>query len=79
MGKGKIDHKEAGHEESETGGGREVNDAQYYTLIAVPLFGILLNGALFIYLGSRIDKVIDAVNDVDKRVAVLEDRRAGAQ
>jgi hypothetical protein len=51
-----------------------MSDTQYYTLIAVPLVGILMNGALFIYLGGRIDKVIEKVNDIDSRVAVLEVR-----
>lgn len=53
-----------------------MNDAQYYTLIAVPLVGILMNGGLYIYLGSRIDALIRSVNEIDKRVAVLEERKA---
>lgn len=55
-----------------------MNETQYYTLIAVPLVGILMNAGLFIYLGGRVDKLIDKFGDVDKRVAVLEDRKAGA-
>lgn len=51
-----------------------MSETQYYTLIAIPLVGILMNSGLFIYLGSRIDKVIDKLNEVDSRVAVLEDR-----
>jgi hypothetical protein len=42
----------------------------------VPLAGILLNGALFMYLGGRIDRVIEKLSDLDSRVAVLEDRKA---
>jgi hypothetical protein len=52
-----------------------VNETQYYTLIAVPLVGILMNAGLFIYLGGRVDKLIDKMNDIDKRVAILEDRK----
>ncbi len=52
-----------------------MNETQYYTIIAIPLVGILMNGALFIYLGGRIDKLIDHFIDLDKRVAVLEDRK----
>lgn len=51
-----------------------MTETQYYTLIAIPLVGILMNGALFIYLGGRIDKLIEVVNGIDSRVAVLEDR-----
>lgn len=36
-----------------------MNEIQYYTLIAVPLVGILMNAALYIYLGGRIDKLIE--------------------
>lgn len=53
-----------------------MNESQYYTLIAVPLVGILLNGALFMYLGGRIDRVIEKLGELDSRVAVLEDRKA---
>ena len=49
-----------------------MNDTQYYTLIAVPLVGILMNGALFLYLGGRLDKLIDKVNELDVRVSVIE-------
>jgi hypothetical protein len=51
-----------------------VSDNQYYTLIAVPLVGILMNGALYIYLGSRIDKLIEFVQGIDRKVAVLEEK-----
>lgn len=51
-----------------------MSETQYYTLIAVPLVGILMNAALFIYLGGRIDKLIDKFGELDSRVAVLEDR-----
>ena len=44
-----------------------MTDAQYYTIIAVPLVGILMNGVLFVYLGSRIDKVIEHMNDIRER------------
>lgn len=30
-----------------------MNETQYYTIIAVPLVGILMNAALFIYFGRR--------------------------
>lgn len=56
-----------------------MNEAQYYTLIAVPLAGILLNGILFMALGGRIDKVIEKLGEIDSRVAVLEDRKARGQ
>jgi hypothetical protein len=36
-----------------------MTETQYYTLIAVPLVGTLMNAALYIYLGSRIDKLIE--------------------
>lgn len=52
-----------------------MSETQYYTIIAVPLVGILMNAALFIYLGSRIDKLIEKFGEVDKRVAILEDRK----
>ena len=48
-----------------------MTESQYYTLITVPLVGILTNGGLVIYLGRRIDKVIEYVNDIRERVAVL--------
>jgi hypothetical protein len=51
-----------------------LTDNQYYTLIAVPLVGILMNGALYIYLGSRIDKLIEYVQGIDRKVAVLEEK-----
>ena len=51
-----------------------MNDTQYYTLIAVPLVGILMNGALFIYLGGRIDRLIDKFNDLAVRVTKIEAR-----
>lgn len=54
-----------------------MSDTQYYTLVAIPLIGILMNGGLFMYLGSRIDRVIEKVGDIDSRVAVLEDRLKG--
>jgi hypothetical protein len=50
-----------------------MTDAQYYTLIAVSLVGILMN-ALFIYLGGRLDKLVEKVGELDSRVAVLADR-----
>lgn len=53
-----------------------MSETQYYTIIAVPLVGILMNAALFIYLGGRIDKLIEKFGEVDKRVAILEDRKA---
>jgi hypothetical protein len=56
-----------------------MNDMQYYTLVAVPLVGILMNAGLFIYLGGRMDKLIEKFNDLDKRVAVLEDRAASTR
>jgi hypothetical protein len=37
-----------------------------------------MNGGLYIYLGGRIDKLIEKFGDVDKRVAVLEDRKLRA-
>lgn len=47
---------------------------QFYVLVAIPLVGILMQGGLFIYLGGRIDKVIDKVNDLDKRLSDVEKR-----
>lgn len=49
-----------------------MSDAQYYTLITVPLIGILMQTGLFLYLAHRIDKLIDTVNDINTRVKVLE-------
>jgi uncharacterized protein YoxC len=54
-----------------------MTDAQYYTIIAVSLVGILMNGVLFVYLGSRMDKVIEHMNDIRERVAVLEQKVKG--
>jgi hypothetical protein len=51
-----------------------MTETQFYTLVAIPLVGILMNGALFIYLGGRLDKLIEKVGEIDARVAVLEDR-----
>jgi hypothetical protein len=31
-----------------------MSETQFYTLVAVPLVGILMNAGLFIYLGGRI-------------------------
>ena len=53
-----------------------MSDSQFYTLVAVPLTGILLNGALFIYVGGRIDILTKAVSELQAKVAVLEDRHA---
>lgn len=47
---------------------------QFYVLVAIPLVGILMNGALFIYLGGRMDRLVEKVAELDARVAVLEDR-----
>jgi len=49
-----------------------MTNEQFYVLAAIPLVGILMNAALFIYLGGRIDKLTEKVDDLDKRVAVLE-------
>ena len=49
-------------------------ETQFYTLVTVPLVGILLNGALFIYVGGRIDTLTKAVAELQAKVAVLEDR-----
>jgi hypothetical protein len=43
-----------------------VNNTQYYTLIAVPLVGILMNAGLYIYVASRIDTLIAVVKGIDK-------------
>lgn len=51
-----------------------MTDTQYYITIAVPLLGILINGGLFIYLASKVDKVIEKLGEIDSRIAVLEDR-----
>ena len=51
-----------------------MTEHQYYTIIAIPLVGILMNAALFIYLGSRIDKLIEYVQEIDRKVAVLEQK-----
>jgi hypothetical protein len=51
-----------------------VTDTQYYTLIAVPLIGILMNAALYIYLGSRMDKLIEYTQGIDRKVATLEEK-----
>jgi hypothetical protein len=53
-----------------------VTNQQFYVLAAIPLVGILMNGALFIYLGGRIDALTKKVGELDSRVAVLEDRGA---
>jgi len=53
-----------------------MSETQFYTLVAVPLVGILLNGGLFIYMGGRIDALTKAVGELQSRVAVLEDRHA---
>ena len=37
-----------------------MSNSQYYTLIAVPLVGILMNAGLYIYLASRIDALINS-------------------
>lgn len=52
--------------------GKDMNEQQFYTLVAIPLVGILMNGALFLYLGGRIDKLIDAFHALDKRVTTIE-------
>lgn len=49
-----------------------MSDTQYYTLIAVPLVGILMNGALFIYLRGRIDRLSEIVAELRERVGKLE-------
>jgi hypothetical protein len=36
-----------------------MTDTQYYTLIAVPLIGILMNAALYICLAGRINRAIE--------------------
>ena len=36
-----------------------MTESQFYVLVALPLVGILLNGGLFIYLGGRIDRLIE--------------------
>lgn len=51
-----------------------MSETQFYVLCAIPLVGILLNGALFIYLGGRLDQVVKQVGELTSRVAVLEDR-----
>ena len=38
-----------------------MSETQYYTLTVVSLVGILMNGGLYIYLGRRIDKLIEKV------------------
>lgn len=52
-----------------------MTDVQFYTLVAVPLVGILMNAGLFLYLAGRMDRLIEKVGELDSRVAVLEDRR----
>jgi len=51
-----------------------MTEHQYYTIIAIPLVGILMNAALFIYLGGRIDKLIEFVQGIDRKVAKLEEK-----
>ncbi|MBV9743548.1 MAG: hypothetical protein JO099_07280 [Acidobacteriia bacterium] len=51
-----------------------MTESQFYVPVAVPLVGILLNGGLFIYLGGRIDRLIERVAEINSRVAVLDDR-----
>lgn len=51
-----------------------MTDTQFYTLVAVPLVGILMNAGLFIYLAGRVDRLIDKVSEMDGRVKVLEVR-----
>ncbi|MBV8731371.1 MAG: hypothetical protein JO336_16310 [Acidobacteriia bacterium] len=51
-----------------------MTESQFYVLVAVPLVGILLNSGLFIYLGGRMDRLIERVAEINSRVAVLDDR-----
>lgn len=51
-----------------------MSDTQFYVLVSVPLVGILLNGGLFIYIGSRVDSLIEIVGELQSSVTVLEDR-----
>jgi hypothetical protein len=55
-------------------GATPMTETQFYTPVAIPSVGILMNGALFIYLGGRMDKLVEKVSELDSRVAVLEDR-----
>jgi hypothetical protein len=36
-----------------------MTETQFYVLVAIPLLGILMNGGLFLYLGSRMDKLVE--------------------
>jgi outer membrane murein-binding lipoprotein Lpp len=51
-----------------------LTDTQFYTLVAVPLTGILLNGALFVYVGGRVDKVAEKLTEIAVTVADLAAR-----
>jgi hypothetical protein len=51
-----------------------MSETQFYVLVAIPLVGLLMNGGLFIYLGGRLDTLVEKVAELDRRVAVLEDR-----
>ena len=42
---------------------------QFYVLALIPLMGILLNGALFIYLGGRVDRLAEHMNRLAKEIA----------
>ena len=54
-----------------------MTDAQYYTLVPIPLVGILMNGGLFIYLGGRIDRLYQEAAGLSAKVAELAVRMAG--
>ena len=38
-----------------------MSEIQFYVLVTIPLVGILMNGGLFIYLGGRLDKLVEKV------------------
>jgi hypothetical protein len=53
-----------------------MNESQFYVLCAISLVGILLNVALSINLGGRMDVVASKMAELSSRVAVLENRHA---
>ena len=49
-----------------------MSETQFYTLVTIPLVGILMNGGLFLYLAGRIDRLIEKLNELEQRVTRLE-------
>ena len=51
-----------------------MSESQYYVLVAIALVGILMQGGLFIYLGGRVDKVVEKMGEIDAHLAALDVR-----